>query len=438
MSRPASRTATRRTFLKNSAAVAATSWAAGSYFVSTAAAQQSTSPSEKLAVAVMGVNGRGSALANAFVSFPECEITYVCDVDERATDKVASAVGGKQQRGPQKEVDFRKALDDKSVDVLVCAAPNHWHAPATILGCAAGKNVYVEKPCSQTAEEGELAVAAARKHNRIVQMGNQRRTWPAIVEAISKVRGGDIGKVHYSRTWYNNRRPSIGHGKPADTPAWLDWSLWQGPAPEQPFVDNVVHYNWHWKWHWGNGELGNNGIHALDVARWGLGVDFPTRVTSGGGKYRHDDDQETPDTHLVTYNFPGSKSILWEGLSWSPYGPGGTQFGISFHGDEGSILIDGSGYKQFDLRNKEVTSKTGDGGEREHIGNFLASVRSGKLPNSDIAEAHKSTLLCHLGNIAHRVNRVLTTSEKDGRIVGDGEALGLWGREYRKGWEPKV
>jgi predicted dehydrogenase len=203
-------------------------------------------------------------------------------------------------------------------------------------------------------------------------------------------------------------------------------------------MDNVVHYNWHWKWHWGNGELGNNGVHALDVARWGMQVDFPIRVVSGGGKYRHDDDQETPDTHIVTYGFPGNKSITWEGLSWSPYGNGGSQFGISFHGESGTIVIEGSGFQQLDDKNKEIAKKTGGGGEREHLANFLDCIKTGKRPNADIAEAHKSTLLCHLGNIAHRVNRVLTTSEKDGHIAGDDDATALWSREYRPGWQPKV
>ena len=424
----------RRSFLESSAVAAV----AAGYFASESAAQESKASGEKLVVAVMGVNGRGGALAKGFLSQPNCEVAYICDVDERAVARTVSAVTNEQQRKPTGVADFRKALDDKSVDILVCAAPNHWHAPATILGCSAGKHVYVEKPCSHNPREGELAVEAARKHKRVVTMGSQRRTWPAVIEAIGKVRGGEIGPVRYARAWYNNRRPSIGHGKPAEVPSWLDWSLWQGPAPEKPFHDNVVHYNWHWKWHWGNGELGNNGVHALDVARWGLGVDFPIRVTSGGGKYRHDDDQETPDTHIVTYNFPGGKSIMWEGLSWSPMGPLTSQFGMSFHGDEGTLAILDSGYKIFDAKNKEIAAKTASGGELEHIANFLACCRSGERPNADIAEAHKSTLLCHLGNIAHRTNRVLTTSEKDGHILDDDKAMQFWGREYRKGWEPVV
>ncbi|HEX5103294.1 MAG TPA: Gfo/Idh/MocA family oxidoreductase [Pirellulaceae bacterium] len=427
----------RRSFLESSAAAGA-AWAAGSYFVSEAQAQEPKSANERIAVAIMGVNGRGGGLAKGYMAQTNCEIAYICDVDENAMARTAKTVGDGQERKPQAVKDFRQALDDKSLDVLVCAAPNHWHAPATILGCSAGKHVYVEKPCSHNPREGEMAVEAARKYKRVVQMGTQRRTWPGVVEGIKKVHDGAIGPVHYSRTWYTNRRPSIGFGKPATIPTWLDWELWQGPAPEKPFVDNVVHYNWHWKWHWGNGELGNNGIHALDVARWGMQVDYPVRVTSGGGKYRHEDDQQTPDTHLVTYDFPGKKTITWEGLSWSPYGPGGSSFGISFHGEEGTLVIQDSGYTIYDMKNKESDSGKGNAGDTEHIANFLACVKSGARPNADIEHGHKSTLLCHLGNIAHRVNRVLTTDAKNGHIQGDDEAMALWQREYRKGWEPVV
>lgn len=436
----------RRSFLESSAVTGA-AWAAGSYFVSQSQAQEVKSANARTVVGIMGCNGRGGALAQAFLGQTNCEIGYICDVDERAVGKVVTIVGDKQERKPQGVADFRRILDDKAVDCLACAAPNHWHAPATILGCSAGKHVYVEKPCSHNPREGELAVEAARKNNRVVQLGTQRRSYPGIMEGIKRLHAGEIGRVLYARTWYNNRRPSIGHGKPATPPTWLNWELWQGPAPERPYLstgsgaanDSIVHYNWHWRWHWGNGELGNNGVHALDVARWGLDADYPIRVTSGGGKYRHDDDQETPDTHIVTYNFAGGKSIIWEGLSWSPYGNGGSGFGISFHGEEATLVVDGSGYKILDPNNKEIgAASTSRGGDLVHVANFLECIRTGRRPNADIEEGHKSTLLCHLGNIAHRVNRVLTTSDKNGHIQGDAEAMALWSREYRPGWEPKV
>ncbi|MBI3192132.1 MAG: Gfo/Idh/MocA family oxidoreductase, partial [Pedosphaera parvula] len=320
---------------------------------------------------------------------------------------------------------------------LVIAAPDHWHGPATILACSAGKHVYVEKPASHNAREGELMVAAARKHKRVVQLGTQRRMMPGVVEAIEKLKTGAIGRVMFSRGWYNNQRPSIGHGKPAPVPAWLDYDLWQGPAPAREFRDNVLHYNWHWFWHWGTGELGNNGIHALDICRWGLGVDYPLRVTAGGGKYRHDDDQETPDTHVVTWDF-GDKSITYEGRSWHRRGFEGSMFGIAFYGECGTIAIDGSGYKVYDAQDRLTGEQTGSGSDAPHLKNFLDCIRSGQRPAADIEDGHKSTLLCHLGNIAYRTGHTLHLDSKTRRITGDPAASALWGRDYRKGWQPKV
>jgi predicted dehydrogenase len=214
--------------------------------------------------------------------------------------------------------------------------------------------------------------------------------------------------------------------------------MWQGPAPDRPYKDNVVHYNWHWHWHWGNGEIGNNGVHGLDVARWGLDVSYPIRVTAGGGKYRHEDDQETPDTMIVTFDFPGSKTITWEGLSWSPLGPHDSGFGMSFHGTEGSMVIRSAGYTIYDMKKKEVASGTGAAGDTDHFADFLDAVRTGRLPNADIEKAHQSTLLCHLGNIAYRTRSVLKTDPSNGHILDNAAAEGLWSREYAPGWEPKV
>jgi predicted dehydrogenase len=416
----------RRGFLGTSI-VAGSLVAAGSL-----AYAQKESANERIRIGVMGVNGRGSALARGFASQPNCEIAYICDVDNRAIGKAVNLLKGRP--APKTTADFRNILDDKEVDVLICAAPNNWHAPATIMACKAGKHVYVEKPCSHTAEEGELALQAARKYNRVVTMGTQRRSWPAIREGIQKIHEGELGKVRYARTWYNNRRGSIGTGKQSAAPDWLDFNLWQGPATDQPFKDNIVHYNWHWHWHWGNGELGNNGIHALDVARWGLQVEFPKRVVSAGGRYRYDDDQETPDTQNVAFEFDDCQ-ISWEGLSCSPLGFENSMFGISFHGDEGSLVIDGGGWRTYDMRNKETGKNSGGGGDATHQANFLDCIRNGGTPNADIQEAHRSTLLCHLGNISQRSGRALTTDPKNGHILGDEKAAGMWGREYRKEYE---
>ena len=392
-----------------------------------------TGGAEKVVVAVMGTNGRGTGLARGFARLDDVEVAYVCDVDQRAVEKARDAVSAYQKK-PAGVADFRKILDDRSIDAMVIAAPDHWHAPATILACAAGKHVYVEKPCSHNPLEGELMVQAARKHDRVVQMGTQRRSYGGIREAIARLREGIIGRVYYSRASYANTRDSIGHGKQAGVPSWLDFDLWQGPAPRREFRDNLVHYNWHWFWHWGTGECGNNGVHTLDLCRWGLGVDFPLRVTSGGGRYHWKDDQETPDTQVVSFDFEGGRSIMWEGLSCNRRGFAGT----SFHGENGTLVINGAGYTVYDKANKEVKSVTGSGDEMMHFANFVDCVRSGKRPNADIEVGHKSTLLCQLANIAQRTRHTLHCDPGNGHIQGDEEAVALWGREYEKGWQPEV
>lgn len=430
--------ADRRLFLKASASVLAAAAVTQNQHRTRAYAADAVPPSETVRVAVMGVNGRGLALTKSFMATPGVEITAICDVDSRAAANAAAEVARGQSRPAKVESDIRRVLDDPSIDALVVAAPNHWHAPATILGCAAGKHVYVEKPLSQTPAEGELAIQAARKHNRVVQMGSQRRSRPGVTEAVAKLHAGEIGELHYARTWYNNRRESIGPGAPAEVPTWLDWDLWQGPAPRRPFIDNIVHYNWHWHWHWGGGELANNGIHGLDLARWGMNVTFPSRITCGGGKYRHQDSQETPDTLMVTYDFPGQKTITWEGLSWSPLGARDGGFGVTFHGTEGSMVILDAGYVTFDMRNRETGTGTGPSGEADHLADFLRCIREGGRPRSDVEEAHRSTLLCHLGNIAYRTDAVIKTDPSNGHILDNTAAQALWSREYDKNWQPQV
>ena len=281
-------------------------------------------------------------------------------------------------------------------------------------------------------------VQAARQHKRVVQMGNQRRSWPWVIEAMQRLHSGELGKVMFARTWYNNKRPSTGQGKVVPVPEWLDYSLWQGPAPERPYKDNVIHYNWHWHWHWGDGELGNNGIHCLDVARWGLQADYPAKVTCGGGRYQYQDDQETPDVYVTTYDF-GDKGATWESHSCHPRGFEGEGFGITFYCEQGSLVILGGQAKLYDLNNKLIAEIKGRSGDGEHFGNFLECIRSGKQPNADIEGGAKSTLLCHLGNIAYRTGRTIHCDPKTGRIVDDKEAeQQFWSREYRPGWAPKV
>lgn len=393
------------------------------------------SPGEKIIVGVMGL-GRGKSIAEGFATQPNCAVKYVCDVDANIAAAAAKSLQPRQQDRIETVTDFRRILDDRDVHVLAIAAPDHWHAPATIAACAAGKHVYCEKPCSHNPAEGELAIAAARKHNRVVQHGTQRRSWSKVVEAVQLVKDGKIGNVRFSRGWYTNARKSIGRGKPKDVPATFDWSLWQGPAPEKPYKDNYHPYNWHWFWHWGTGECGNNGVHSLDICRWGLGVDYAARVTAGGGRYYFEDDQETPDTHVATFDF-GDKFITWEGRSCAPTGSEGSGFGIAFYGDDGGVVIDGNGYRLLDTKGKEISKQSASAPDAPHYENFLKSIRENKRPVADIEEGHKSTLLCHLANIAWRTQSTINCDPKTGRIVGNAEAEKLWGREYRAGWEPK-
>src|SRR5215212_9808995 len=396
-------------------------------------AQAPKSPGEKLVVGVVGL-GRGGDHVKALRQISNAEIGYLADIDDRRLGDTQKKVFANAEKQPKAVKDFRRILDDKNVDAIFIATPNHWHAPAAILACAAGKHVYVEKPGSHNAHEGELLVAAARKYKRVVQMGNQRRSWPGVMEAIEKLKSGAIGEVRYARCWYNNARTSIGRGKQVPVPENLDYSMWQGPAPERPYVDNLVHYNWHWRWHWGGGELANNGPHALDVARWGLGVDAPSRVTCNGGRYHFQDDQETPDTTIAAYEF-GAKGILWDGSSCVPRGGEKLSF-VTWYGDSGSLAQVGNGYKIYDPKGKEIGGGTAPAGDKEHIENFLQSIRGHAKPNSEIAVGQASSLLCHLGNIAYRSGGAIQFDPATRRIIGNKEAEKFWSREYRPGWEP--
>lgn len=426
------RTVNRRVFVGQSALVAGGVVAATSVHAANLA-------NRRVVLGVMGLE-RGRALAKQFAQVPGVELKYVCDVDSQRADRTKTEVNTKYGQRAQAIGDFRRILDDKDVDGLVCAAPNHWHGPATWMGCAAGKHVYVEKPCSHNPAEGELMIRAARRHQRIVQMGTQRRSSPTIIEAMQKLHDGRIGRVYASRCAFGSSRGPIGKGKPAPVPAHLDYDLWQGPAPRRPYVDNLVHYHWHWRWHWGNGELGNNGIHALDLARWGLQVDYPTRTVSSGQRFRYADDQETPDTHVVSYEFGNQGQITWQGLShnkrYSPF--------VSFYGEKGSLEMGIMGeYKIFDASDKEVENVEAPvlWGRTEHVANFVEAIREGdsKLLNQDIESGHKSTMLSHLGNIAHRTGRTISSNGDTGRIVGDDAAIqSYWAREYAPGWEPSV
>lgn len=406
----------------------------------------------RLRAAVIGLNGRGRTHVKCLTSLPNVEVAYLCDVDDRAIDKGIKEAAKKQPAQPKGVKDFRRILEDRTVDAVTIATPDHWHAPMAILALAAGKHVYVEKPCSHNPREGELLLAAVKKHGRLVQMGNQRRSIPVLQKLIKEIHDGLIGKTYFARGWYANGRGPIGRGTVTAVPGWLDYDLWQGPAPRKPYRSNLIHYNWHWFWHWGTAETLNNGTHEMDVARWALGVDNPTKVTSVGGRYHFQDDWETPDTQMVGWDFPGGKSMSWEGRSCNKFTVDGRARGVMVYGANGSALIDGAEYVIYDKQNKIVreakdqeavdstdpTSSTGAGTDTTHVKNFVDAIRTGSPLSAPIVEANVSVNLLHLANIAGRVGRSLQCDPADARILNDPEAMKLWGREYEPGWEPKV
>ena len=409
-------------------------------------------PNNKIVVAVMGLNGRGSNLTHEITQIEGMEIAYICDVDDDAMQKgIEQVVASESQKNkPQGVKDFRKALEDKDVDAIVIAAPDHWHTPATLMALDAGKHVYVEKPCGHNAKEGEMLLEALKKYDKVVQMGNQQRSAPESIQVVKDIHDGLIGTPYFAKAWYANTRGSIGNGQPAEVPAGLDYELWQGPAPREPYQDNLIHYNWHWFKNWGTGEICNNGTHEIDICRWALDVDYPTLVSSQGGRYHYNDDWEFYDTQITNFDFGDKKTITWEGRSCNGRPVEGRGRGSAIYGTEGTVIIDRNGYEVYDLENnliREVTAESeaatmdtrgGDMMTRTHIDNFRAGIADGAKLNSPIEEGHKSVLLCHLGNIAQETKRSLTTDPANGHIKDDSEAMGMWGREYASGWEPDI
>jgi predicted dehydrogenase len=447
----------RRDFLKQTG-VAGIALGAG-YFGSLARAEDAApasdrkiGPNDTIRAAVMGTNGRGLAHIDCLGSLPGVELAYVCDVDDRAIAKGLKQAAKSQSKSPQGIKDFRKVLDDKSIDVVTIATPDHWHTPMAILALAAGKHVYVEKPCSQNPHEGELLLAAVNKYQRVVQMGAQRRSSAHMRQIIPEIHSGLIGKTYFARAWYVNKRLSIGHGKAVPVPASLDFELWQGPAPRRDYMDNLTPYNWHWFWHYGTGEALNNGTHEIDVCRWALDVTWPARVSSNGGRYQFQDDWQPPDTQTIAWDFPEGKTMSWEGRSCNSYPIEGKERGSMIYGTDGAAWLDGDDYIIYDKKNKIVKSAKGHevvdptntisgsgiGMDKAHIGNFLEAVRGQQPLNCPIEEGYKSVNNLHLGNISWRVGRELQCDPATGHILNDSDAEKLWSRTYEPGWEPKV
>jgi len=437
---------TRRKFIKTAALTGA-----GLTVGAPAIGKNILGANRRVNVAVFGVNGRGGGLTKTFAKATDAWIYGIGDVDARAVEKTQKAVYDLKSHRPKGNQDFRRFLDDRDVDAVVIATPDHWHAPMAIMALEAGKDVYLEKPCSHNPQEGEWLVAKQKKTGKLVQMGNQTRSSVSLNKIVKSIQEETvIGKAYAGKAWYANTRGSIGFPKKTFRPEWLDWDLWQGPAPRKDYHEGYVHYNWHWYWDYGTGELLNNGTHEIDMCRWALGVDYPNKVTSSGGRYHFDDGWEAYDTQLVGYEFPEGKTINWEGRSCNGMNLWNGGRGSMIFGTEGTVHMNRQGYTVYDLKGKQVSNEKesaksvdmdvrgGGGLDDLHIRNFISAINSGEELNSPIEDANTSVTICHLGNIAQRTSGSLHLDTKTGKPIGNPDALALWGREYAKGWKPRV
>jgi predicted dehydrogenase len=419
------------------------------FFISTAAAAAASStvfgnPNDTIRVATIGLRGRGKDHIKEITAQPNVELVALCDIDKNILEDRGAALEKQTGKKPQLFGDYRKLLEDKSIDAISIATPNHWHTLMTIQACQAGKDVYVEKPCSHNIFEAKQIVAAARKYNRMVQQGSQSRSSAALQDGVQKMREGLLGDLYLSRGLCYKWRDTIGKTPVSDPPSGVDYDLWTGPAPKKPYTKNRFHYNWHWFWDFGNGDLGNQGIHEVDIARWGLGVKFPTKVTAIGGKFMFDDDQETPNTLNCAFEFNenGKRQMMefevrhWMSNHEGGIGEGGKDantIGNLFYGSKGYMAISGySKYAFYMGKSAEPGPTMTKGGS--HFANFFSAVRDRKREtlSAEIEEGAASTVLVHLANISYRVGRTIHFDPKTMTITGDPEASKLMTREYRK------
>lgn len=425
---------TRRDFLKLSAVAFA-----GATLQSSVTAAKGAN--DKLVVGIIGCGGRGRHDGGLFKNTPNVEVAWVSDVDEGRRQKAMQEFGIAADKSVG---DLRRMLDDKAVDAVIVTTPDHWHSPAAILACNAGKHVYVEKPISHNIREGRLLVEAAERNKRLVQHGTQVRSTSMIAQAVERLHSGIIGKVLVAKCWNIQRRGTIGRQRPGAPPAGLDYDNWVGPAPAVPYQTNRCHDGWHWWYEFGTGDMGNDGVHDIDYTRWGLGVQtHPSRIVALGGKFYFDDDQQFPDTQQVTFEYPGDgkagsqRLLIYEQRLWSTSYPYNVDSGAEFYGTDGQMFLSRRG--KFEVRNGrnvkiDVDIKPEAQNDVAHVQNFCQAIREGAKLNADALTGHLTSSLCHLGNIATRLGRALVFNPNTEQIVGDDEANALVRREYREHW----
>lgn len=427
--------ATRRTVLK-SAALGVSALAAGKAVRAAAA--------DRIIVGIIGPGGMGMNHVRNLCQRDDVEIAAVCDVDSQRLAAAAEHVEMTQGKRPAESNDMRELLDDGRIDAVFIATPDHWHAPAAILALDAGKHVYVEKPCCHNIREGRLMADAVERSGKLLQVGTQSRSTDCVREAIQRIQNGEIGEVLVAKAWNSQRRGSIGKTQPSDPPPHLDFDNWVGPAPMVPYRSNMLPSIWRWWYNFGCGDIGNDGVHDIDVALWGLGVDtHPERVACFGGKYFFDDDQQFPDTQYSVCEYAAEgvpegrkKQMIFEQRDWSPYTQEGYENGAAFYGKEGMIVMGHTvGWKMYGPRNQLIAERTGGADLVAHHTNFLDCIRGTQSQlNADIKAGFLSATVVHLSNIAARMRAVLEFDPQSERITNHEEANALVARQYRDHW----
>ncbi|MDG1895783.1 MAG: Gfo/Idh/MocA family oxidoreductase [Fuerstiella sp.] len=420
----------RRDFLLQSAAIGA------GFSLSCVQESRAFSPNEKISVACIGVRGRGNSVMRSFAAEADCEITHVCDVRKSVREQRGAEMKERSGRMPNLVNDYRDLLHDDSIDAFMVATPDHWHAMLTIDGCLAGKDVYVEKPASHNILEGKTAVAAARKNNRMVQMGTQIRSAGFLKEAIEYARSGALGKIIYGRAWETSRNGAVHLPKDSNPPADIDYHIWQGPAPERAHNAGVVDSAWRWLFDYGTGDLGNDGVHRIDYCRAVMGLDaMPDTISTAGGMHFFRDDQQFPDTMIVNYEYPEAV-LQYEMRLWSRPKLDGHGEGANIYGENGWMQVTNTSWKAFDATGKLVKQGNSDLGQQAHIRNFLDAIRSRNREslNQEIYSGHVSTTMCHAGNISWRTGKKLRFDALK-ETFDDSDANMLIGREHRRGFE---
>ena len=428
------KTSGRRTFLGTAGAGAAA--------LAMEAGTTRAAADRRIVLGLIGTGGMGTNHLKRLAARKDVALAYVCDVDQKRLDNAAKIVETTAGKAPKAVKDLRRLLDDRTVDAVVIATPDHWHAPAAILALDAGKHVYVEKPCCHNIREGRLMIEAVKRSGKLLQVGTQSRSTACVQEAMTRLKEGEIGDILIAKAWNSQLRRSIGKTKPSKPPANLDFDMWVGPAPMVSYRTNLLPSIWRWWYDFGCGDIGNDGVHDIDVACWGLGVaTHPSTASCLGGKYFFDDDQQFPDTQYAVFEYPiegkprKKKQLIFEQRIWSPYVQEGYENGAAFYGTKGMLIIGHSvGWKLYGPRNKPIAEKIGKADLSAHHTNFLECIRGEqKRLNADVTAGHLSATLVHLANIAARVGHVLHFDPKTEQIRDDPEAAALVHRKYRQG-----